>query len=327
MGAWWRHGVISDMFETIITLALLGFFALAAYGFIATNANGEAFYARFYAMDMASTAELVNAGAGDVVLRYDNIKPNLDISFWVDNGRIGVGRTTLSGLQPSDARQVFYGLAIDYPTGAIMLTRPAYLVLRKSRESFAITQAETVLASCPTMASKAVPISEAVVSINITKAPTSTYAAEAQRAFGEILSAVKMAQQDEVPNVIFDITIVTGQANAIAFGPTSDHGAAFDCVFADQLRLISNIPFIADTPTVTAGVPSTMRIPIAITAKNDVFLRPEQLGITLANSLAIYYRGGITPTTTKATGEVKRTEQPAQGTAGTTAPQPQGGSS
>ncbi|HIH23608.1 TPA: hypothetical protein HA251_01095 [Candidatus Woesearchaeota archaeon] len=326
MGAWWRHGAISDMFETIITLALLGFFALAAYGFIATNANGEAFYARFYAMDVSSTAELVNAGAGDVVLRYDNIKPNLDISFWVDNGKIEVGRTTASGLQPSDARQVFYGLAIDYPTGAIMLTRPEYLVLRKSGESFAITQAETVLASCPTMARKAVPISEAVVSINITKAPTGTYAAEAQQAFGDILSAVKVVQQDDTPNIIFDITVVTDQTNSVAFGPTSDHGAAFDCVFADQLKLISNIPFVADTPTTVAGAPGVIRIPIAISAKNDVFLRPEQLGIALANSLAIYYRGGITPTTPKATSGAEQAEQPT-GTAGTTAPQSSGGSS
>lgn len=292
MGSGGRRGIMSDMFEAIFSLILISMFGLFTFFFILAKANGESFYSKFYGVDISSTAELVNAGAGDVVLRYDNLKPNLDLGFWLDNGQVTVGKNTASNLPPVDAVRYYYGIAADYPTGAILLKRPLYLALRKNKDSFAITEAETLLQACVIPAKKAIEFNDVLLSIDVKKAPTATYAATIKSAFSSTVPAIKTTEKPEdKPNVIIDITMVQGDKNTIVFQPTGADGEALSCVFKDQLGAVSVIKFEANTPTVQSGAQPTITMGMTITTTNKVYLKPEQVGIALANALAIYYRG------------------------------------
>src|SRR4051812_40729012 len=115
-----RRGSTSMMYEVIMSLLLVALFAAASFSFITRNANGEQYFSKFYSTDLATSADIVNAGYGDVVLRYDNIRPGLDLRFWNENGRVRIGKPDANvGVLTTD----YYGIAqspklhdFDYPT-------------------------------------------------------------------------------------------------------------------------------------------------------------------------------------------------------------------
>lgn len=300
-----RRGSTSLMYEIVISLILLGLFAVTAFLYVNANAKGEQYYSQFYAADLGTTADLVVAGNGDVLLRYDNLKPTLDLAFWLVNGRIGVAKTPvpegftrvgLAGLstetttsltEPSYAAEQYYGRAQDYPAPKV-LVNPTYLALRKinepSYEAFSIDEAETLLDQCPT-AEPELELSDAVVWFDI-EGLTAEERRRAREAFAETLpSGVAQAAREEQATIRFYVKRATGESS-LSFSPTNQDGAQFACLFARHLSLLSLHEW--EKPELQPSG-SAFTVTATVTTGRDVILRPEDIGKAAALALARMY--------------------------------------
>jgi hypothetical protein len=281
------------MFEVIFSLILLGLFAFGTFSYIASHTNGEEYFSKFYAADIASSADIVLAGAGDVVLRYDNLKPNLDITFWLSNGRVAAGKSTLSNAQPIEAAESFYGVApAYYPSAGSVLVRPLFLLLRKSGGTFAITEDGALLKTCPVVAKRVVEPSTALVLIDIKKSITAKDAEAIKTSFAKTLPDIKTTRNsDDKPNIVLSVTLVQGTQDTLSFAPTGPDGAAYACLFAQTLEQSTLIPFVSTGPAQTSGAASALNVDIMISSRGDASLQPDAVGRALAATLAAYFSG------------------------------------
>jgi hypothetical protein len=290
-----KKGSIMSMFDTLLTLLFLGIFIAAVFPFIAKNANSDAYFSRFYAVDLGTGAELVNAGYGDVVLRYDNLKPN-GLTFWLDNGRVGVGKKPdgmlLADAAPAYLLQIppgtfisYYGGAERYPAGPSVIEAPLFLVLRKNEGAFAITESETLLKDCPAFR-PIVKREDAVVHLEV-DSPLDGDERQMRGTFYAALDTMglKHTDEDDKANVRFKITKQAGNANKIEFGPTSVDGKAFGCLFVKRLEAITLVDYESEDPSRSAG--TSLHASIIVTHKDPI--RNEQIAQALANALAVYY--------------------------------------
>jgi hypothetical protein len=259
-------------YEVVISLVLLGLFAIATFTYISSHANGAKYFSKFYANDIATAAEVVNAGYGDVLLRYDNLKPGLKLAFTLSNGKVSVGEPA------AIEATTYYGQAKRFD-GDGTIINPTYLVLRKAG-GFSITDAEKVLKTCGT-AQRKIPLEEAVVYVNAQK--------DIKDAFAKSLQGTSITITEEQSKATLQFTIEkrSGQKNVLAFSPTSDDGKIFTCNFVQQLGALSTIDFATSEPVVTAG---PFAVGITITVGTDATLSGEQIGEALAHALAVYYR-------------------------------------
>ena len=268
-----RRGTTNIMYEIIISLVMLGLFTATVWLYIAGHANGEAYIARFYAADLTTSAEVVNAGYGDVLLRYDNVKQNMQHTFWLQNGRIDVGKTGGTSLATG-----YYGKATRFD-GDSEIISPNYLVLRKAG-GFSINNAEKFNVACPTVADKKVPLEK--VSLYIDND-------DARKAAAVSLASITVTDQSDKANIRVTVKRQSGTENKIEFGPTSPDGASLACLFLQQLGSLSTIPFTANTPAQSAG---DFALAITITTRQDVKLTDEQVGQAIGHALAVFYKGG-----------------------------------
>lgn len=281
-----RRGSVNWQFEILISLVLLAVFAYASYTFIAVNADGSSFFGRYYAADLATSSEIVNAAYGDVLLRYDNIRHDLDLGFWPSNGRIAVGKPML-GQEPADAAVGAYGRADRYPVGKPIID-PSYLVLRKVGASFGITGIETTLESCPTVATRAVPLKDAAVHLSFAGSMTQADASRAAQAFREVLKGSNISIADDPPDATITIRVTTsaGPSNAIMIRPAGADAISIACDYAQQLGTLALVDFMRQVPP-PAG--NDFVADITVVTTSDVLLRPEQLGQAAAYAIVRYY--------------------------------------
>jgi len=65
------------MHEAIIRIIIFVLLALDSFSFTAANANGKLNFGKIFSKDLATYADVVNSGYGDVMHRYDNHKPTI----------------------------------------------------------------------------------------------------------------------------------------------------------------------------------------------------------------------------------------------------------
>ncbi len=320
----WRRGEteVNLIYDAIFSLVILGLFAAGVFVYIENNATGAQYFSKFYATDLATSAQLANAAYGDVSLRYDNLKPELNLAFWFENGRVAVAKppdsttsvsagasgiglvkgtpapgggevdvaspalptvTTVWGL-PATARQT-YGKAQDYPQPAALLN-PRFLALRKVGRSFSITPAEVVLDECPS-GQPLIPIKDVLVYAQV----DGVSGIEADKAIGALRDALDQAKiswtrTEANATVVLRLTHRTGQIDEITAKPTSQEGVRYACLFNGWLSFLSLSHFSgADAPR--SG--SRFEVDLTVTTDTQTQLRPEHLGQALAYALTRLY--------------------------------------
>lgn len=290
-----RRGATTFLNEVVLSIIFVAVFALAVVNYINANAKGEEYFARFYAADLGTSAELVNAGYGDVVLRYDNLKPNLELRFWLDNGKIGVSHLPEGTvgeaaaelidqiprfflLVPQGAAAQFYGLASTYIHGPVVLDQPVFLVLRKTDAGFIIDEAETEIRQCPLPNVKEVAKEQAVIHL-----------AMADKAKAERISSylakqgLKVTSDPGAANIMITLHEQAGSP-AVSAKPTSIDGRSLACLIGRRLNAITLKEHAFTEPDLYGG-----EFTLEVTISGDRL--PEQtIGQAVAEALAVYLR-------------------------------------
>ncbi len=286
-----RKGSIPWMFEALFSLILLAIFAYGIFTYISTHASGEAYFSDVYSIDLATSTDLVNAGSGDVVLRYDYIKPDLDLGFLFSAGNILVGKPAMGGPPVLGARR-YYGIAKKYPFASTAFIHSKYLVLRKIGPNFAVTEDMTTLSSCNTVETPVVSAQSAKVFIDV-KGGSQSDSQKVRQAFSDTLKTISLVDES-LANVKIYITTKTGDANTLDIDSTSPDGGAFACAFKAQLPASTLIPYITNGPSSATSTTSTtsnsMTVRMTITTSNKNNLTPDKLGRTIATAFAAYLR-------------------------------------
>lgn len=102
-----RRGTLLVSYETLMALVLIGLFAYASLNYISAKANGELYFSKFYSKDLSTSAEIASAGAGNVNLRYDNLKDNLELRYSFSEGTVTVGNIGKNGVEAKNTE--YYG--------------------------------------------------------------------------------------------------------------------------------------------------------------------------------------------------------------------------
>ena len=289
-----RRGVNTMLYEIIISLVLLGIFAAATFPYIYANANGEAYFSRFYATDIATTAELVNAGYGDVVIRYDNLKQTMDLSFVFDNGAVAVGKPA-EGMLLADAVPKFflqvpanfavqrYGKAERFES-IEPIQKPAFLTFRKTDEVFSIAESETQVKSCPVV-DPIVKREDAKVHLSVNSAIDDDEE-QLRLLLQHELKQMNIPYEDDEKDATIRIKIDKhiGEKDTVVISPSSDDAKAYSCLFIQRLEAISLAKFEKNEP---ASFGSGMFVRIGITINSPV--TNAQIAKAMANALAVYY--------------------------------------
>lgn len=283
-----RRGDVTMMYEIVISLLLIAFFTYATFTFIAANARGEGYFSRFYALDLGTTAEIVNAGYGDVVLRYDNLKPTLDLAFWFGDSIVAVERPSgpiseerYEGLAPnmsSFAARQHYGKAESY-AGATVAVNPVFLIFRKSDGVFAVMEGDATLKTCPLVSEKAVPAANAWIYLDADPAVVAE--------FKQQLASTKLVVTDkrEGANIILSVKQENAAEDTIEFTSTSADGISFSCLFKQQLESATLARFAGDMPT-----QSGTAFQVGVTLRTRSPVRNDQVAKALAKAMVVYYR-------------------------------------
>jgi hypothetical protein len=299
-----RRGQTSPIFDMLLSLIFIGFFAITVFYYVLANANGEEYFARFYTADLATSAEIVNAGYGDVVLRYDNLKPNLDLRFWFDNGKVGASMipvtndfaaavTSLVDIVPKFFSQVpagaaarTYGIQTVYQSGPAVTDRPVFLVLRKSGDTFSISESETELRDCPRVGTKAVPQDAALIYLGV-DSPAKDDEDAIRTLLKNSLSATTIKTTDEraKASIIIELKKQNGEKNEISVAPTSSDGQSLGCIFTKRVEAITSNDYEAPQIYVSG---TAFELHITITTKDK--LTNEQIAQAIVTALAVYYK-------------------------------------
>lgn len=280
------RGEVRLLLEVVIALALLGLFVAASYTFIYSHDLGNGYFSQFYATDLATSAELVNAPYGDVILRYDNLKPTA-LAFWLRNGRVAVGRPLPDGTEPPGAEARFYGHAEDYPSGPLTLHSPTYLSLRKVGGSFAISDVETLLRECPRPAIVLDP-QRVVVSLAL-EGFTEDDAADIRTVFAEALDGYGMAlvPSPADANVRIGLVRIAGRPEEVTAAAQTEEDASFTCLLRTQLETLANTRYAGeDRPQGSAQ--GIVDVTISLTLSSESRITGRQIGTALALALAEY---------------------------------------
>jgi hypothetical protein len=278
-----RRGQLNWLLEVLGMLLVLALFAYLATSYINAKANGDAYFSRFHAEDISTTADAVLASQGDVVLRYDNIKHDNRLSFWLDNGRVAVAKagdvSAVTREPPSGAAQRSYGRASTY-AGEYFIMAPTYLVLRKAGDTLGISTAETSLRSCAS-APPTVPREEVRVYVEGTK--------ETRDAFASALKGTPFTVVDAPAQATIRLGAAraSGTANAVQCAPTSQEGASFCCMAAEQLGTITAVPFAYEPPAIGG---QEFAVQLTVTTTQGTTLTNGQVGKALAYALAVHYK-------------------------------------
>jgi hypothetical protein len=281
-----ERGSLLLSLDTVLAMVLVLGFAMLTFTYVQDNANGDAFFSRFYAADLSTSADLVNAGAGDVILRYDNIKKDSKLSFWLTSTSIRVGTTPVQQLQipPDTAAVGYYGNPGGNPKnfeGDTFILNPQYLVLRKIGSSFAVNEAEKALTTCTAVTQRQVEFKDARVFL---QAPE-----EISKSFKDSIkeSGITVAESQTDATIVITIEKKIGAKNELAFAPASEEARSLYCNFEQQLAALTITQFDANEPGQTQG---TFQAAITITAVDSQKPTDEQIGRALAHALAVHFR-------------------------------------
>jgi hypothetical protein len=298
-----RRGQTNPIFDMLLSLIMIGFFAATMFYYILANANGEAYFAKFYSADIATSAEITNAGYGDVVLRYDNLKPSLDLRFWFDNGKVGASMipatdftaavTEIIDVVPKFFSQLpeggaarYYGKQTVYQSGLAVVDRPVFLVLRKTGGTFSIAESETELRDCPRVSTKAVAQEKAIVYLGVDSPVTDDQDSMRTLLKNALAATVITTTEDkEDANIIIKIKKQNGDKNDISIAPTSTDGQSLACLFERRLKAITLTEYGSSEIHVSG---TAFEVHITITTKDT--LTNEQITQALVNALAVYYK-------------------------------------
>jgi hypothetical protein len=264
-----RRGATTMTYEVIISLILLALFTVATFGYITAKADGSTYFSRFYSADLATSADIVNSGAGNVILRYDNLKNNVDLTYQFSDGII----TVMPAGKPTVAVKQFYGKSGNYQ-GIKEINAPSYLVLRKINKGFAISDVEQVITACPA-APKTPSPENARISIQASQGITS--------AFAESLKNTPLTVTGQNPNIIIEVSRTAGTSNAVRIAPTNVQGKAVSCHFIQQLAALSLLSYSINEPQ------SAPAFSLKITITTADTISDEQIGRALALALVRFY--------------------------------------
>jgi len=285
-----RRGSLMWMYEFVQSLIFIGLFIVVVFTYISSHADGSAFFSQFYAIDLATTAQTVNAGYGDVLLRYDNLKPTLNLRFWLENGVVIVAKPTQTYTEGLSSKNVldsvttterYYGFAKKYPIEKV-LDAPRYIALRKFEDSFTILDSNEPLVACPIVTTEFLPLEEVSIKLEIEGSLTDAEKDVIRNAFTDVVGN-KVADDG---TIILQLTKETGDRTTVNTGATSEHGVRFACLFKHHLTQLTNLPLTTDLPTPTG---SGFTVPLTITVGNLDTVRNEQIGQALGIALATYY--------------------------------------
>ena len=277
------------MYEVIISLILIALFAFTTFTYINANTDSNDFFSKVYAIDIATTADLVNAPYGDVVLRYDNLKTTLNLGFWLSEGRIAISEATDTKTEPMSSNEEFFGKPKQYVAEKEYYEKPVYFVLRKNNALFSISEAETTLKTCSFVESKSIKKTDAKVYLEIKNAIIEGTSAEIKTVLSQALANVAIPTTDKKEDATITVTLElkNSDKNYITFMPTSEDGQSIACLYHAQLKTLTLIPFETNTPSRQGkGIVLTITLETA----QDVTITNKQIGLALANAIAVYYR-------------------------------------
>lgn len=280
-----RKGEESLILEVLISIAFFTLFGVTAFLYIASNANSEAFFAKVYATEVATMAELVNAPQGDVTLTYDNLREDLAYRFEMTASRIVVSPIREEGIGPSETR--FYGMADEYVRESV-LDDPSYLVLRKVGGSFGILDAQRSFGACTHPGTRLVPLHEASVwftADGLSDEELQEVEDELFRTLNEF--KIPIASDEATATVLITLHVQSGSSDVLATQQTSEDGAAIACLFEQSLEALSLREFSGTQPP--TSLQSRIELEMTLTIDNTGIFDPEYIGQGLGHALGRYY--------------------------------------
>jgi hypothetical protein len=273
-----------------MSLAFIALFSYATISYINAHANSQAYFGEFYAADLASTNQLVRAGYGDVVLRYDNLRTNLDLMFWTDNGKVTVGAANEQRIQPTDAITRTYRPALSYPTGAAVYHDPYYLVIRKHDGAMDLAEAETALKSCTMVETPSVGRKDAKIYASYT--PEASNPLFLQTLKEELAPFnIIVVEKEEDANIVVQLTVQTQPKDSI-WGATlvgEKDAESLECLFRQQVQASTLIAF---TESFATDPKKDAAIEVRVLLRHDEkkSIDPKETAKSLAKALEVYLR-------------------------------------
>ncbi len=294
------------MFDTLIGLILIALCGYAMFLYIGSNARGEGYFSRFHASDLSSIAQIAASADGDVVLKYDNLRPDLDLAFWFENGKVSVG-TPQRSLSPvgliGEDRQAALPDSITKPPSAAVgryapvlsyrpatLDRPARVIATRTGPTLTIQDGIAAPDTCPVTVSPQIPIQDARVWLEIAGSATQSERDEAIAAFRDTIgqSRIALATTREEATIRVTVTHESGTTSRLSAGAGGADATAIACDTAQQLRQLT-LADIAFTPSVPTGA-STVDAQLTLMIANTDRIRPTQIGKGIAYAILGRYR-------------------------------------
>lgn len=286
-----RKGEERLLLEMLVALVLLAAFVFSVMSFLSGSDLGESYFRKFYAVDIASNAQIVASANGNLALRYDNLNPTLPITFTFDNGKIEVSGTNAPASPIVRKDVFFYGKTAEYPSGPVSFSQPQYLALRKVGESFAITEVESLLRSCPRPENRALTKSTLVAYLNV-EGFSAIQENTLQTEFRKALESNGLTPAENSDDASLSITIRVKRGDDPGFSTSSSSSAdtsSLSCLFSEQLSVLSNIPF--PRPEISESLPAgstPVFVDVTMVVPEQRQPSPQQIATALSLAIARY---------------------------------------
>lgn len=279
------------LIEVVIALLLTGLFIAAVWTYLGSSKLGDRYFMDFYAADIATSAQIAAAGNGDVNLRYDNLKQNLPLTFWLENGRVAVDGLAETEIEPKSASIGTYGIVPEYPTGPAMHRNPAYLGIRKVGESLSIADIEGATRTCPRPRMLALEKGAITVHATVTGL-TDGERAQFATALKQGLDGLGIPLTEKAADANLQVTLTIDRATTpnLAADATTQDAARIACLFAEQLSSVTGTPFPRPDATATASATPPIAITIAVTLADKRTVTPQQMATATTLTVARYLR-------------------------------------
>ncbi|MDD9953863.1 MAG: hypothetical protein OXR66_06020 [Candidatus Woesearchaeota archaeon] len=317
-------GSLTKQLHLILSLVFLGLFAFTIFSYINANAQGEHFYSKVYAIDIATSAEVVNAGYGDVLLRYDNLKPNLDLAFLFTNGKVSIVKPLSSylvnrmenprAIGSIDDREVkrtreynsetsFEVASPFFDTKTIRIPSQLWESLATAHEYYGVAKEYPLERAALTphylslrKIDESFSITQADEAIATCPVIIPTEGTVGLAITGELTDEqnqkikqafVELSNQPLLENadIMIHVDINVDTRNEITAAPTNEHGQRYFCFFTRQLTTLTLLEF--NDPLPQQG--EEFIIAIKLTLSNKDVIREEHIGHALAQALGRYY--------------------------------------
>ncbi len=293
-----RKAQIEINFNLIASLLFFGLFGVAVLIYVSTTVDASAYFANIHSHDLQDMAIATAAGNGDVLLRYNNFRDDIEFGFHLKKGRIEAGKlveggekteetTSFEGVAIVNPQIRLYGLSLEYPLEKA-IGQPSAIILRKIGEQFVITESMDAIEVCPSVIRPKYSIENTKVLILTDGSFNDAETTSIIQSFNGVGDYIPEATNEQDATLIITIRQEKGTPSLTAKA-TADDGREILCRLHKQLAIYDPVTeYTLDIPSTAPQ--SSIKLEITLTTSSESTLKASQIGTMLKSALLGYFQ-------------------------------------